>query len=135
MIKYLLQLFTFLFCIIYNVNNAFATTLKEAIQLAYKNSEQVYMKSAQKDLSSIDRDTAIMNLLPQLEMSWTKMKANHSNLTIGEQLQQQITGLTPPTTPSSEGNGGKKKACRTGGTPGRPRRLPPLFLRLRIRAG
>ena len=109
MTKYLLHFFTFLFFATFDNNNTHATNLKEAVQLAYKNSEQIYMKLAQKDLSAIDRDTAIMNLLPQLEISWTKMRANHSNLTIGEQLQQQIIGLTPPTTPSSEGNGGKKK--------------------------
>ena len=90
MTKYLLHFFTFLFFATFDNNNTHATSLKEAVQLAYKNSEQVYMKLAQKDLSAIDRDTAIMNLLPQLEMSWTKMRANHSNLTIGEQLQQQI---------------------------------------------
>ena len=92
MTKYLLHFFTFLFFATFGNNNTHATSLKEAVQLAYKNSEQIYMKLAQKDLSAIDRDTAIMNLLPQLEISWATMKTNHSNFTIGEQLQQQIIG-------------------------------------------
>ena len=86
--------FTFLSLFLMKNTIAFCTTLSEAMQLAYKNSEQVYMKLAQKDMSSIDRDTAIMNLLPQVEMNFTHMNIHKSRMEIGEQLQHQITGMS-----------------------------------------
>ena len=67
-----------------------ATTLKDAIQLAYKNSEQVYMKLAQKDMSKIDFQTAIFNLLPQVEASYTYMKTNHTSFHQGDDLRQML---------------------------------------------
>ena len=77
------------FVLVANVSNA--TTLKDAIQLAYKNSEQVYMKLAQRDISNIDFQTAIFNLLPQVEASYTYMKTNHTSFHQGDDLKQMLS--------------------------------------------
>lgn len=87
-----------LFAVLYVLslsNVSIATTLKDAIQLAYKNSEQVYMKLAQKDITNIDFQTAIFNLLPQVEGSYTYMKQNKRNFHIGNDLQQMIGAYDP----------------------------------------
>ena len=84
--------FTFLSFAIINNGIAVATTLKDAIQTAYKNSEQVYIKMSQRDLSSIDRDTAISNFLPQISASWVKMKTNKTHFDMGADMQKMING-------------------------------------------
>ena len=71
-------------------NASSATTLKDAIQLAYKNSEQIYMKLTQKDIANIDFQTAIFNLLPQVEASYTYMKTNHTSFHQGDDLRQML---------------------------------------------
>ena len=84
---------TFVALLTFNCVSAFATTLRDAMQMAYRNSEQVYIKMMQKDIVSIDRDTAIMNLLPQISASWSKMKTNKTKFDIGDDMLNAMTGL------------------------------------------
>ena len=91
--KILIKCFTYLFFIAISNAKIFATTLKEALQSAYKNSETIYIKMAQKDISSIDRDKAIANFLPTVDVNYAWMRVNNSNFKVQENmvpLVQQI---------------------------------------------
>ena len=67
-----------------------ATTLKEALELAYKNSETVNIKALQRDFGSIDRDTAWFNILPQTTLSYQTGKAIKPSFNYGA-LTQSLT--------------------------------------------
>ena len=109
--------FTFLSFAIINNGIAVATTLKDAIQTAYKNSEQVYIKMSQRDLSSIDRDTAISNFLPQISASLVKMKTNKTHFDMGADMQKMINGyrgMIPANANNNTNNNDDGKSNKVG---------------------
>ena len=83
---------TFLFgtYIVLLSTNVSATTLKEALQSAYKNSEQVLMQRKSTDLASITRDGAILNVLPTASLSYAKMKTLDADFTMPNILPNRI---------------------------------------------
>gem|GEM_PF-2579408 len=70
---------------------ATATTLKEALELAYKNSETVNIKALQRDFGEIDRTTAWLSILPQTTLSYQVGKALKPSYSYGAGLTQSIT--------------------------------------------
>lgn len=107
--KNIVKIFTFLFIITnYLTNNSFSTTLQEALNLAYNNSETVYMKSYQKDLSKIDSYKSFANFLPSATLTYSYMpiskfnnnSANGSNIAMPRvdpatltPFEQQVMGM------------------------------------------
>ena len=87
--------------------------------MAYKNSEQVYMQMMQKDIVSIDRDTAILNLLPQVKASFTKMKKHKSNFELGEDMQRALAGyqgaIQQTMANNNNNNTNKERSSKPGG--------------------
>lgn len=60
--------------LITKTGNAEAITLKEALEKAYENSETVEMKEKLRDFGDINRDTAILALLPTVQLDWQSQK-------------------------------------------------------------
>ena len=61
-------------CLLAKTGNAEAITLKEALEKAYENSETVEMKEKLRDFGDINRDTAILALLPTVQLDWQSQK-------------------------------------------------------------
>ena len=84
--------FTFLLFFYLTTNFAIATTLKEGIELAYNNSDSVFIKLHQRDLSEIDRDSAILNFFPSLKVDLLFGKTGKFNkFEMGDKLKNEMS--------------------------------------------
>ena len=89
-----LKFFTFILFFVGSVNSvkySLATTLKEAMELAYRNSENVEMKSLLRDFGAIDRDTAWLNILPSASVSYQAGKMLNTNVQYGDSITSSMT--------------------------------------------